>query len=399
MLGGIYSDQVCPDCGSRFRDDGRRGLLCPNHPDRQATRFRVYFRGVTRRFKEYEKAQRFLTGLRYKTDEETFDKRDYKKDNPLGFANLAEQWLEIKKAAVKHNTYRNLKNDMGKAIDWWGQINIKEIGYAEIEDFLRVQAVSPKTKSNIKSCLHDFWWWLRKRKILLLHQIPEFPEIKFELAFRKTVDKPTQEEILDEIQRISWDINPKIWLGIKFLCTYISIRPGELVKIKESDLDIENGYIIIEQPKEKRPKLVPLLDDDIKLIKSLPRGLPALFFFRHVKGNGAAKPSQRFGKDLFYVWWKRACANLGIEDVDLYGGTRHSSAKALRRYRTPEEIKRATMHSTNKAFERYFQIEGDDLREIYGDASLGKDGKKVAKKKTPSRQAGKGAKLLKFKKK
>jgi hypothetical protein len=51
----------------------------------------------------------------------------------------------------------------------------------------------------------------------------------------------------------------------------------------------------------------------------------------------------------------------------LYGGTRHSSAIALRKYRTPEEIKRATMHSTNKAFERYFRIESDDLRGIYED--------------------------------
>jgi hypothetical protein len=33
----------------------------------------------------------------------------------------------------------------------------------------------------------------------------------------------------------------------------------------------------------------------------------------------------------------------------------------------PKEIKRATMHSTNKAFERYFWIETEDLREIYGD--------------------------------
>jgi len=52
--------------------------------------------------------------------------------------------------------------------------------------------------------------------------------------------------------------------------------------------------------------------------------------------------------------------------VDLYGGTRHSSAKALRHFCSPEEIKRATMHSTNKAFEQYFQMESDDLRTIYG---------------------------------
>jgi hypothetical protein len=63
----------------------------------------------------------------------------------------------------------------------------------------------------------------------------------------------------------------------------------------------------------------------------------------------------------------KACTNLGIDGVDLYGGTRHSSARALRMHRTPEEIKRATMHTTNKAFERYFQIEADDVRNIYRD--------------------------------
>jgi hypothetical protein len=32
---------------------------------------------------------------------------------------------------------------------------------------------------------------------------------------------------------------------------------------------------------------------------------------------------------------------------------------------SPEQIKRATMHTTNKAFERYFQIELDDVRQVY----------------------------------
>jgi len=40
---------------------------------------------------------------------------------------------------------------------------------------------------------------------------------------------------------------------------------------------------------------------------------------------------------------------------------------ALRKFRTPEEIKRSAMHTTNKAFERYFRIESDDLRDIYKD--------------------------------
>jgi len=51
--------------------------------------------------------------------------------------------------------------------------------------------------------------------------------------------------------------------------------------------------------------------------------------------------------------------------MDLYGGTRHSSATALREHFTPEQIKRATMHSTNQAFDRYFQTDGEELRKIY----------------------------------
>jgi hypothetical protein len=62
----------------------------------------------------------------------------------------------------------------------------------------------------------------------------------------------------------------------------------------------------------------------------------------------------------------KACSNLGIEGVDLYGGTRHSSVRALRRYRTPEEIKEAAMSATNKAFERYMgQANDGDILSIY----------------------------------
>jgi hypothetical protein len=233
MVGGIYSDQCCKICGARFVDNHRNALICLNHSTEQATRFKVIFRTVTKRFKNYDTAQRFLTGLRFKADEGSFDPREYRKDNPLGFETLALKWLEIKKGTVKPNTFRNLERDITKAITQFQQTNIKEIGYAEIEDFIFAQPVSDKTKANLKSCLHDYWTWLRKRKILKLSQMPEFPVISFELKFRKVIDKDTQERVLDEIHRISFGLNPKIWLGIKWLSTYISIRPGELIKLKE----------------------------------------------------------------------------------------------------------------------------------------------------------------------
>ncbi|MBW6485019.1 MAG: hypothetical protein K0B01_02545 [Syntrophobacterales bacterium] len=215
----------------------------------------------------------------------------------------------------------------------------------------------------MKSVLHDFWTWSRKRKIV--DSVPEMPSITFQLGFRKTIDKETQQTIIDEVNRCSYSINPKIWIGVKWLATYISIRPGKLIRILEGDFDLKNKMVLIPDPKEKRPEYVPLLDEDIEIIKTFPPAIPSIPFFRHPKGVCGATEGEAFGPRLLYKWWKIAGTNLDIGDVDLYGGTRHSSAKALRHAFSPDQIKRATMHSTNKAFERYFSMELDDVRNIY----------------------------------
>jgi len=38
------------------------------------------------------------------------------------------------------------------------------------------------------------------------------------------------------------------------------------------------------------------------------------------------------------------------------------------------------MHSTNKAFERYLRIEGDELRQVYADTAENSSGTKLAPK-------------------
>lgn len=83
MKGGIYSDEKCPICGSHFIDNHINALVCPNHQKIKASRLRVKFGDVKKRFQSYDDASRFLNGVRFKTDEMTFDPRDYKRDNPL----------------------------------------------------------------------------------------------------------------------------------------------------------------------------------------------------------------------------------------------------------------------------------------------------------------------------
>ena len=208
-------------------------------------------------------------------------------------------------------------------------------------------------------------------RVITLVQFPEFPVVKFNLGYRKIVDKETQTAIIDEVKRISFSFNPKIWLGIKWLATYIAIRPGELLQVQEQDVNTNLGCFIIRHSKEGREKFVPMLDQDKEIINKLPIGFPALPFFRHESHVKGCKPGIAFGEKYLYKWWKKACINLGIEGVDLYGGTRHSSVTALKELLTPEQIKIGTMHSTNKAFERYFQKNHKDAIEVYSLTSTG----------------------------
>lgn len=195
-----------------------------------------------------------------------YDPRDYRINFSLGFETQARKWLAVKEKEVISKSYANLRNYMNKAIAEWGQMNIKAIGYGEVEDFLHEQNVSDKTKSNMKSGLHSFLRWVGRREKV---PMPDFPEMPFELVFRKIIDKATQLSIIDEVHR------------------------------------------------------------------------------------------------LIYNWWKKACRNLKIKKVDLYGGTRHSSVYALAELATPEESKNASMHSTNRAFERYYRKNLNEIKRLY----------------------------------
>ena len=294
MKGRIYSEDKCPLCGGIFyHDEKRGGLFCKRHPEIAATKkFMVRFgRSITKRFVDFHEAERFSTGLRFETDKGTFDIRDYRKDNPLGFENLVEKWIEQKKRTkIKPKTIQSYRNFMGRAIDAWGQRNIKTIGTAEVEDFLlgdhrtpKGKIISDKTQHNIKSCLHEFFTWVCRREKSI--EFPDFPEIDFELGWRNIVSIELQQAIINGVKRISWDVNPKIWLGIKMLATYIKIRPGEMRNVRERDINLESGFIHIPHPKEgskKQGKFAYLDVEDIDIIKGFPRSMnPDLYFFRH----------------------------------------------------------------------------------------------------------------------
>lgn len=344
MLGGIYEN------------NGSKG-------SRYVVRFVTGEANITKRFADKAEAERFLTGLRYENDKGTFDAREYSKEKPLSFEKLSSQWLDKKRASVR--CYRNLVNHISYASKYFGDKNIKEIGFGDLEDFFDQlpSHLSEKSKYNIRITLMSFWRWAVKRDRGQRDPImmPDFPEINYILGWRNTISLDVQDSIIDEVMKIS---EKKVWFAIRLLSTYPKIRPIELLNVKEKDIDLNIGLLRVEQNKGKKAKdkLIKLLDEDMEIFKSFPRGLPDLYFFRHEAGHNAGK---RFGKDRLYANWKRACKNLGIDGVDLYGGTKHSTVKAMRQYFRPDEIQKATGIVSNTAFSRYYQEEFEDELKIY----------------------------------
>lgn len=362
MKGNIYTSVGC-SCGGNLRhSEDKRAFVCQSCGKVQdIQKVRVKFgREVSKRFLSYQQAYRFLTGLRYETDSGKFDKRDYLKTNPLSVENQVENYLALKEKKVKIRSFKAIKRYVGKAAQQWGDRNIKTISYGDIEDFIYGYGdVSDKTRSNISSALHDFFTWVSKREGI---PVPDFPEIKFELGWRNIISLEIQDQILDEIDRIC--TTPRVAIGIRWLSKYFSIRPGEMLNLKERDINV-NGYFVIPKPKEKKPKLVPMLPEDIELFNSLTPGFPDLYFFRHLKSLNGAIAGERHGRKLWNNWWKRACSNCGVEGVDMYGGTRHSTTHALTSFYTEAELRDwGTMHGTDKAFARYAQGEKKGKIEI-----------------------------------
>ena len=309
------------------------------HPDKWG--YRVHFRGKWYRRgplrdgkviawkHNHTLAEQFLIRLNWEGIEGSFDERNYQKNNPLGLANLAEQWLETRKGKVR--CYRNLSNHMGKAISYFGNTNIRAIRFASLEYFyssLR-EEMAEKTKRNIFTTLHSFWRWVCDNEEDKPNPItmPKFPQIKKgKPNLRKIVTPQDQAMILDKMKEIV--PAPKAYLAAMWMITYglrwIELRP---IKLK----DFNNGFLRVWDWKQENYKEKKLLPDDWALIEQ-DTTFPEMYFFRHPTG-------EQLGRDYPYSWLKKASVELGF-DVHPYAIVRHSTITNLSDYYTPEEIKR-----------------------------------------------------------
>jgi integrase len=369
-IGGIYSDSRCPLCGSAYVDDKKSALRCPDHPQHIAGRFKVKIRGSSARFDSYAEATQYLRAKREDVA------NGIHKVTTLTLGEVVDEFLNFKRDLVKMrqikaSTVRTYRARLGRITGYLGlDTKVDKITYRDLHSWIYGSDYAPKA-------IYDTYV-VFKEMVLLAHDLgdwptlPKFPPWRLDLdkvmKKRKTIDKAMQTRILDEIYKFEWARAPRLYIGIKFLCTYINVRPGELLSTNEDDLNRQEGILVIRNHKTGiTPKVVRLLREDVDLLNTLPRGVPGMPLFRHDHPVQRVKVGARFGQAAFSRSWKRACDHLGIKGVDLYGGTRHSSAIALYREAgfSPETVKKATGHRTSSSFNRYFNVTMDDVAEIH----------------------------------
>lgn len=121
MRGGIYTKEKCPECGRNFKDNGFSGMQCQEHPAHHAQKnFQVRFlRNIHRQFTSYEKAFRFLNGLRYEVDTNKFDELGYQeRGRPLAKVGMPEFPQVRVKLGWRKTISRNIQNDILQGNSW-----------------------------------------------------------------------------------------------------------------------------------------------------------------------------------------------------------------------------------------------------------------------------------------
>jgi len=335
-------------------------MFCPKHPSRKPSRFVVHFGGHTRRFHLYKTAYDYLTELRL----HGVSVATGGNDKALAFDRVVSEWLEVKRALLRPGGYRSLRSLILHCELAWRGRNIKAIDYRQVEILVTGLKLSVKTKVNLLGALKQFWKWAGL--VYGVDALPGWPSPgRVEMAYRKTISLSVQESIIKNINEYEpW----RVWVCVKWLATYIAVRPSEMLGLREMDIDRARGLLTIFDHKNpsRSVKIIPLTVSDQALIALVkPADDLSWPFFRHDGRRGHAPAGMAFRRQMIWAAWKRACGRLGIHGVDLYGGTKHSTAVGLRDKLGYEEVRKMTGHTTNRAFDRYIQLQGVALRGLY----------------------------------
>ena len=251
-----------------------------------------------------------------------------------------------------------------------GILQTKDIQFSTVHDYINsLDTLAPSTIRCIKSVLREIYDWLYNKRYIAFSGTQEFPNIR-----KDNRNKLLSYYSKDEIQQILSCIDTgtssgKCIYSIICLLAYLGMRAGDVIRLKFSDIDWNNGTIHYAQHKTGNLLSLPLLDE-VKY--------PLLDYIKNARHESTDKeyvfvtlyaPYTKFSStSSIFRMVDKCMQTAGINYEGRHHGPhalRHSLASSLMSENVPiSAISNILGHSSTRTTEIYLTVDETHLKEI-----------------------------------
>ncbi|MGR3318555.1 MAG: tyrosine-type recombinase/integrase [Candidatus Anammoxibacter sp.] len=178
-----------------------------------------------------------------------------KKINDCKFSELTKKYLEW---AESRKSYRDKKSLVSQLETWFlGKkiVTVNEIGYKEVDLFQseRMKTHSAATTNRIMSCLKHMFAKGVKWKMVKESVLNDVRGVKQLRENNKRLRYLTVEESKTLISCCNEDFRPIVITALN-----TGMRRGEILNLKWSNVDLKNGFVLLEDTKNGERREIPI---------------------------------------------------------------------------------------------------------------------------------------------
>lgn len=265
---------------------------------------------------------------------------------PIGFEDFGKVFIDHAKANVK--AWDRYETSLGNLTPFFGNVNLTAIDPESIERFkkARVEEVKPATVNRDLQVLRRMfnlaiiWGHARENPVKY---------VKFLREPNGRIRYLTREEFKQLLDELPGQLEPMVIVAV-----HTGMRLGELLALNWGDVDLENGFLSINDPKEKRAAKMPLNQTARATLEEIYRNALSVRVF--VGSDGHPLPERT-------VEWqfKRALRAAKIQDFHFHD-LRHTCATwMVMAGVTLRKVKDILRHKDIRTTMRYAHLAPDDI--------------------------------------
>lgn len=243
------------------------------------------------------------------------------------FGEVAVEWALRAQEKVRKSVWKDYRRSMNNFIlPYFGNLNIKQITFRDIEKFMEIQSSSPKRVKNILIPIRSLMKYAMREQY-----IEKNPMDLVEVP--KGIKTDIHPLSMDEVQRFLSvvDIHYKNFFIVAF---FTGMRFGEMSALKWRNIDFQRNIIHVKETRVDGEETTPKTAGSIRELNMLPPVFNALndqhkstgtksdyvFLNKHDKPVQPGTTNSRF--------WKNGLREAGLQNRSLYQ-TRHTFATLM----------------------------------------------------------------------